>query len=265
MARSQCTTSNSFTGTAFYDKFDPALYLKEMYGDGHCNDRVYHGLRCYHDAFQSLPPGLSILDYGSGPSILTTISSATKASEIVLSDYAEGSRSILHQWWVRDPDAFDWSSFFSYVVKDLEKKTDSEVIKRQELVRKLIKVVVPCDLNQDPPIEGGYDQQYDVIIANLCISTASQTQADYHRGVAKLGNLVKPGGTLIIYDAERRGKGEGYYYAGRAKYRNVCVSNEFVSESMRDAGFSDISVRQYAMSSHDPQQIGFMFLKGKKK
>ena len=262
MARSE--SSPTFTGTDFHDKFDPSVYFKALCVDSVRNDLVYPSLRCYHDAFQSLPFGLSILDYGSGPSVLSTISSATKASEIVLSDYTERNRRALHQWWARDPDAFDWSSFFSYVVKDLEKETDSEVIERQELVRKLIKAVVHCDLTQDPPIEGGYDQQYDVVIVSLCIATASQTQTDYRHGVAKLGKLVKPGGMLMIYEAERRGI-EGYYCVGTTKFRNVCVSNEFVSEAMRDAGFSDISVRQYAATFHDPQQIGFMFLTGKKK
>lgn len=67
--------------------------------------------------------------------------------------------------------------------------------------------MVQCDVTQDPPIENGYDQQYDVVIANLCIAGASQTQADYRRSVAKLGKLVKSGGVVMVYDAERRGRG----------------------------------------------------------
>ena len=256
-----------FTGMDYHDKFDPSVYLTYKYGEGRFSDSVNFNLCCYHNAFHSLPSGLRILDYGSGPSILTTISAATKASEVVLSDYTEGSRRALRQWLARDADAFDWSSFFSYVVKELEGKTDSEVVERQELVRKLVKAVVHCHLTQDPPIEGGYDQQYDVVVTNLCISTAAQTQEDYRQGVAKLGKLVKSGGVLMIYDAERSGSGSGYYYVESAKFRDVCVSSEFVAEAMRDAGFSNISVQQYAKNSKspDPHFMGFMFLEGKKK
>ena len=261
MAESDCDTI--FTGKDFHDKFDPLAFFM-IYSDERNRDYVHHILRCYHDAFQSLPSGLSILDYGSGPAILTTISSAAKASEVVLSDYTEGNRRALRQWLARDPNAFDWSSFFSYVVKELEGKTDSEVVERQELVRKLVKAVVHCDLTQDPPIEGGYDLQYDVVIVSLCIATASQTQEDFRQGVAKLGKLVKCGGMLMIYDAERSGSGSGYYYVGKAKFRDVSVSSEFVAEAMRDAGFHDISIRKYAMSYVDPQVIGFMFLQGKR-
>lgn len=264
MADSESCGNTIFTGKDFHDKFDTSVYLKVTYGNGHRGDFVYHSLQCYHDAFQSLPSDLRILDYGSGPSFLTTISCATKASEIVLSDYTEGNRKALRQWLARDPNAFDWSALFRYVVIGLEGNTESEVVERQEHVRKLVKAVVHCDLTQEPPIESGYDQQYDVVIVNLCIAGASRTQVDYHRGVAKLGKLVKSGGVLMIYDAERHGNGTGYYYVGETKFRNVSVSSEFVSEAMRDSGFSDISVRKCAMSSLDPQIVGFMFLKGKK-
>ena len=254
-----------FTGKDFHDKFDALVCSKLKYGDGHRDDRVYHNLRCYHDAFQSLPSGLSILDYGSGPAILTTISSAVKASEVVLSDYTEGNRRALRQWLARDPNVFDWSTLFSYAVKDLEGKTDREVVERQELVRKLVKALVHCDLTQDPPIESGYDLQYDVVIVNLCIASASQTREDYRQGVAKLAKLVKSGGVLMVYEAERSGIGAGYYYVGKAKFRNVSVSSEFVAEAMRDAGFSDISLRKCAMNHPDPQLVGFVYLEGKKK
>ena len=263
MAESECDTI--FTGKDFHEKFDPLVFLKMKYSDERYRDLVHHNLRCYHDAFQSLPSGLSILDYGSGPAILSTISSAVKASEVVLSDYTEGNRRALRQWLARDPNAFDWSTLFSYAVKDLEGKTDREVVERQELVRKLVKTVVRCDLTQDPPIESGYDLQYDIVIVNLCIANAAQTQEDYRQGVAKLGKLVKCGGVLMIYETERSGSGSGYYYVGKAKFHNVSVSSEFVAEAMRDAGFSDISIRKYAMSFPDPQTIGFMFLQGKRK
>ena len=115
-----------FIGMDYHDKFDPSVYLTYKYGEGRYTDSVNFNLRCYDDAFQSLPSDLSILDYGSGPAILTTISAATKASEIVLSDFTAGNCRALHQWLVNDPDAFDWSSFFSYVVKELDGKTDRQ-------------------------------------------------------------------------------------------------------------------------------------------
>ena len=72
------------SGKDYFDKFDPDICLRR-----HAHmENSRHMLRCYHDAFQSLPRGLSVLDYGSGPSVRGTISAATKASEIVLSYYS---------------------------------------------------------------------------------------------------------------------------------------------------------------------------------
>ena len=85
--------TEGYSGASFRDKFDPRLYLEQRrkLSDG----RVQYFLRCYHNAFQSLPQGSKVLDYGSGPSILATISAATKASEIVLSAYTEKNRDTL--------------------------------------------------------------------------------------------------------------------------------------------------------------------------
>ena len=109
------------SGSDFHDKFDPQIYLKQNLKMS--RRRVPHFLRCYHDVVQSLPQGIKVLDYGSGPSILATISAASKASEIVLSDYTERNRDAINQWLKKDAEAIDWSPHFSYVVEKLEKKS----------------------------------------------------------------------------------------------------------------------------------------------
>ena len=51
-----------------------------------CNPEDYlhlqHTFRCYHEAFQNLPSDVKVLDYGAGPVVISTISAATKASQI---------------------------------------------------------------------------------------------------------------------------------------------------------------------------------------
>ena len=56
---------------------------------------------------------------------------------------------------------FDWSPYFSRVVQGVEGKSEKEAVERQELVRRAVKAVVHCDITQNPPIEKGYDQEYD--------------------------------------------------------------------------------------------------------
>ena len=127
---------NILSGTDYHEKFQASEYLKRYYGKP--AGPFYTSLGLYHEVFRSLPTGLRILDYGSGLSIRTTISAATKASEIVLSDYTEDCRKAVRQWLEKEPDAFDWSHYFSHVVKDLEGKGEKEVEKRKEEVPRLV-------------------------------------------------------------------------------------------------------------------------------
>ena len=229
---------NLLSGKDYHEKFKASDYLKGRY-----NIRDTHFipvLRCYHDVFQSLPSGLTILDYGTGPVIVTAISASTKASEIILSDYTEDSREALRQWLDKHPDAFDWSPFFSHVVKDLEGKGEKELEERQELVRSLVKAVVPCDLTQDPPIERGYDRGYDVVISSLCLEAVMQTSAEYKRGVEKLAKLVKPGGLLLLVGAELK-SGPEVYGVGDQSFKGFSVTTELAVQAMKEAGMSDVS------------------------
>ena len=87
--------------------------------------RIKHQLNFYHEAFQNIPHDVEVLEYGAGPSLMSTISSSTKASEIVLAEHVENNRMAISQWLNNDSNAFDWSSHFEYVVKELEGQTSS--------------------------------------------------------------------------------------------------------------------------------------------
>ena len=252
------------SGTDYHRKFQVSEYFNRYYAKP--AGPLYTSLRLYHEVFQSLPAGLRVLDYGSGPTIRTTISAATKASEIVLSDYTEDCRKVLRQWLEKHPDAFDWSPYFSHVVKDLEGKDEKEVEERQEDVRRLVKAVVHCDLTQDPPIERGYDQQYDVVMSSLCIDVVARTREEYSQGMNKLSKLVKPGGTLLILGTEIRGE-DGFYVVGEEKFRAFGVASDFAAKAMTNAGFSVLTLERLTDlpgNEADPQLMSFVFIHGLK-
>ena len=90
--------------------FKPSEYLKFLEaGFSSQNAWPLHSLQCLHESFQSVPNGVKVLDFGAGPVMLSTISAATKASEIVLADYSEANLASLRQWLQNDLQAFDWS------------------------------------------------------------------------------------------------------------------------------------------------------------
>ena len=181
----------------YQNAFHPSVYLKLYDSDSDAIPRVQHALRCYHDVFQSLPCHLKVLCYSCGPVLVDTISAATKASEIVLSDFVDKNCKALHQWLNRDPAAYDWWNYFSFVVQELEGKEEEEVKERQEQVRQLVKAVVHCDITKDPPIQRGFDQLYDVVISSLVMEASAHNHEEYVSNTHRLSKLVKPGGLIL--------------------------------------------------------------------
>ena len=170
-------------GKDYHDNFNPQEYLQQ-YSNKPLRLFALKKVHEFYQSYASTEAKLKILDIGSGPTIAYTISAAPYAAEIVLSEYTEANRTALLQWLNNDPDTFDWTHTFKHVVVDLEGKSEEEVPVRAELVRKVIKAVVPCDATSDPPIPPQYVDQYDIITDFLCLACACATTEDYIAGQA---------------------------------------------------------------------------------
>ena len=240
--------------------FQPSVFLKTYYEASRPSDISHlmrHKLLCFHESFLTVPNGLKVLDYGAGPIIAPAISAATKASDIVLADYAEENLEFLHQWLNCEPNAFDWSPYFTYVVQELEGGGEEQVKERETKVRKLIKGLVHCDINNDPPIQQGYDTQYDVVMCSLVLEGVSSTQEEYCSNVARLVQLVKPGGSIFYYGVENK---FGYYTIGDKNFPNIHITDELALKAFRDAGVEDASLKECPVGDC---KVKFRFISGK--
>ena len=244
------------TGKDYLDKCDPSAFLQ--YYTVIRGTISEHRLRHYHEVFVTLPQNIAVLDYGSGPTLLSTISAATKASEIVLSDYSDTNLQALRLWLHRDTAAFDWSPHFSFVVKELEGKGEEEVVERQEQVRKLVKALVHCDLTQDPPIDRGYDKLYDVVISSMVVESVAQNYDEYKLYISRQGKLVKPGGLLLLYSVEN----SELFEVGDFTFKDFPVSSEMAVNAMKNAGFDHVSVDKFSYTLPTREYKTYMFIKG---
>ena len=71
--------------------------------------------------------------------------------------------------------------WFTRLEKELE-----VVDERVEKIRRVVKAVVQCDLKNDPPIEKGYDVQYDLINSCFFLCVAAKTHEGCRQGILKL-------------------------------------------------------------------------------
>ena len=221
------------SGRDYIDKFDPSKYLQKHAHLG----KSQHMLRCYHSAFQVFPRQLSVLDYSSGPTLRSAISAATRASEIVLSDYSARNLQFVQEWVEKMPSAFDWNPHFSFVVKDLEGGDDYEVLRRQENARNLIKGFAKCDITQIPPIEDKYNKLYDVVIASYVLESVATTNEEYVALMSRITSLVKPGGYFLLYGVENHPR----YRVGDHTFYTFPVSSSTSKKALEKCGFSILS------------------------
>ena len=221
------------SGNDYFDKFDPNIYLRR-----HAHiDNSRHMLRCFHGAFQTIPKGVSVLDYSSGPSVRGTISAATKASEIVLSYYSASNFQLARDWVEDQPHSFNWNPHFSFVVKDLEGGHNNTVLQRPKSVRGIIKGFAKCDVTQIPPIEEKYNKLYDVVISSYVLESVATSNEEYAVLMSRITRLVKPGGYFLLYGVEDHQR----YIIGDHTFFTFPIASSVTKNALEKCGFSILS------------------------
>ncbi len=117
--------------SSYNDRFDPVAYLHERYDPENASTiKKEFPLQQLHELFKApvhcCPGKMKILDYGCGPVPLYSISAAARASEVVFAEYTENNRHALRRWVERDPNAYNWSPYFDYIVQTLEGGSEKE-------------------------------------------------------------------------------------------------------------------------------------------
>ena len=121
-----------------------------------------------------------------------------------------------------------------HVVVNLEGKSEEEVQVRAQLVRKVVKAVVHCDVNRDPPIPPEYVGQYDIVTAFLCLSAACATREDYVAALVRLHALLKSGGKIVLYTSDRKEQvtpTQTSYTVGSQEFFELRLSRDLISKS----------------------------------
>ena len=251
--------------------FDTESYLKTRFYDVNVRDRIQFQLENYQEAFQRLPRSLKVLDYGTGPALLSVISAARYASEVVLSDHADSNCEALKKWLRRDPSAFNWSPYFDHVVQKLEGQGEKEAREREERLREIVKDVAYCDIKEDPPIRTTCQGPYDVVTDPGCLVSACLTMEEYRKGVAKLAAMLKPGGTLISLACERKMNTEtGICTIGSKQLPLLNITMEYIVGVFEQQGLSDITVKKCSVDNdttrgyQDEDFLGYVFVTARK-
>ena len=143
-------------------------------------------------------------------------------------------------WKHEKEGAHDWSSHFKYVVNEVEHaKGDDAWREREELLRKRITDIIPCDIFRENPLLVK-QEPFEIVFTGLCLECACTTYAEYKEAVKKLVGLLKPGGFLLMLVDER----ETFYMAGEKKFSYLPFTLEQVKEALVEAGTTIVVAKQ---------------------
>ena len=98
-------------------------------------------------------------------------------------------------------------------------------------------------------------------MSSRCIEAVARSHEEYTQGMKKLANLIKPGGTLLIFGGEISGE-DGFYVVGKEKFRGFGVAQDAALEAVRSAGVSVVTTSTIPHTMPGSLIISFMFIHG---
>ena len=173
-----------------------------------------------------------LLEFGGGPVIAPLISAAPFVDQITFAAYLESERKEIELWKDGKEDAHDWSSHFKCTVNEIERiPGDDAWREREDLLRKRMSNIIPCDIFRDNPLLVK-QEPFEIVSTSLCLESACTTYAEYKEAIKKLVGLLKPGGFILVFLVER----ETFYVVGNKKWSCLYLTLEQVKEVLTEVG-----------------------------
>ena len=262
-------------GRPYHEEFNTKEYLNSFFGSLEGNphlkgrftwrwEQMYKFVTRYNSKWNNKTAKL--LEFGGGPAVVPLVSVAPYVDQITFSAYLESERKEVELWKQGKEGAHDWSSHFKYVTNEVENIAGDDAWReREELLRKRITAIVPCDALSDNPLLGR-QELFELISTSLCLEAASTTYTQYKEVVKKMIGLLKPGGFFMIISPECA----TYYRFGGKKWSCLYVTLENVKEALAEAGTTVIATERDPASIEQIQNPiasdskGFIFVAAQK-
>ena len=179
-----------------------------------------------------------LLEFGGGPCIYPLISAAPYVSEITFADIDQGSLDAVQAWKNNSEDAHDWSSYFEYVISQLEEEKEElkdKYSSRQEELKKKLANFLVADIRTDQVFENDMlAGKYDIVSTNFCFDSVAETFEEYKAFVKRIKHYVKKGGFLAgLVSLE-----ETYWQTSYGEHKShLYLTKEDVIATFQEMGF----------------------------
>lgn len=143
-------------------------------------------------------PTETVLEFGSGPSLIGVVGVTPYARQIHVADYLAQNRREIRSWLGKAPKSFNHREIIAFVLR-LEgiEPTQSRISKRSHELRQKITRVLPCDAGFEIPIPGR-KQRYPLVITLYCADSATASKRVWRKYMINILRLVAPYGTILV-------------------------------------------------------------------
>ena len=221
--------------------FFPRKYLTELYstlyGAAESGELFLFSLKTIIELSKSLPDKIErALDFGCGPVVQGLMSVAERIqSEVIYSDYARGNLDEIEKWMAKTDDFFSFLHF-STVHAEATRSTPEKL---EAALRSKFKGTMSSDIFVDDIMPLNKGKKFDYIFTSMCIEGCCTTQADYDNGIAKLAELLTPGGFVIQYCVLNQDD----YQLGDVTIPSLNLSFEDAKDAWAKAGCAIVETR----------------------
>ncbi len=241
--------------TKDYELFSPSKYLTEFYSNISDDAEELFLSNFFHQSYDLVPEGSSMVEIGGGPTIYQLIGASRKAKSIVFSDYKEENLREVRKWVMQESDAFDWDSYFRVVlgVEGTAITPDSLAAIKKRL-RKSVKEFVRCDIFNNDPLAPFQHDQFDVVSTSFCPESITDNETDFTKAMINLFSLLKKGGRLVAVML----RNASFYTVNGVRFSSFVIDEKFIEQFLEKHGFTRITVSSIPIQYKDEGFDGLM-------
>ncbi|MEE6513000.1 hypothetical protein FKM82_020418 [Ascaphus truei] len=124
-------------------------------------------------------------------------------------------------------------SLLPYTILCISSYLSEEWQGKEDKARRAVKRVVKCDFTKDNPLEPVVLPQMDCLLSILVLQVVSKDLQDFCNNLKKLASMLKTGGHMLLVATYNC----SCYMIGAHKFFSLSFEEEFIRESVCDAGF----------------------------
>ncbi|KAE8582236.1 hypothetical protein XENTR_v10020020 [Xenopus tropicalis] len=190
--------------------------------------------------------GETLMNISVGGCLSENFITADFFNNIILLESSDACMKAIENWVRNEPGAVEQSHAAEFVCS--LKGQSTEWKKQEEKTRKAIKKVVKWDITKENPLGEVVLPQADCIVILFYLELVSKDHNMYITLLKKLLSLLKIGGHLIFMTLINI----SYYTVGQHKFAALKCNEEFIQNSLTEAGCSILSVETHKREFKSP-------------